>query len=192
MTQDLVVHHSLGEFLLELEKVQEEYELVRPPRWALLGLRGWRNDRRAKIAEVVKKYVELGYDAMASLRQARIQDVDLKIIEEASCHLIKATCAMDEENKKSFRHDFEKIFKYEKQSDYVSLVFVLRLREKALGFSEQYQIDYRLMKIFTDVPNGQSGWFSGQWKYEDHCGRWVNRFELHVRSEDEIKFLLSP
>lgn len=190
-TQALAPNQSLGEFLLELENVRQKFESIRPSRLRLLAFRDWRTDRGRKIAEIAKKYAQAGHESMALVKKERADNASTKAVEEAGLHLIKATCVVEKENRNVFRYEYDKIFRHEKKDSSVSFIFVLRSGENVIGFSETYYIPYNRLRIFPDIPKDKVKWFKGEREPNNAYSHLLRNFELHVHSEEEIKFLLS-
>lgn len=178
MESSVPINTSIREFLAEIWSIDKEFNSSKPSRLRPLLFNNWRRDRRKKIFELMKKYAEL-VPAAAPI-------ANTEVLEEANRQLIKATCVLEKESKNFFRHNFDKILTHSLYESHVRIKFVIR-DDKTLTFSDDYKIWYKNLKIIADVPDKDPNWFSGRW----HCDNtWIDEFELHVHSENDVAFLL--
>ena len=189
-TQELAPKSSVREFFAELERVDKESKQTRPFWLNLPRFLDWKRNRGKLIAEITRRYAELDSGISLSDKNFSLVNVDSSTLKEAGGHLIKATCMADKEAKKRFRHDFEKIFKYDKGCSRIDLIFILK-EGKSFSFSCTYNVLYTELHFSVDVDQDKNRWFSGEWANNDGFLH-IKKFELHVRSEDEVKFLLDP
>ena len=128
-TQELAPKSSIREFFAELEEINKESERSRPSRFNLPRFSDWRLEREKKIAEVARKYAEFDLRTPSSNNGHSLVNIDSTMLEEAKGHLIKATCMLEKESKKRFRHDFDRIYRCEKNRGHLTLAFVLKTNE---------------------------------------------------------------
>ena len=117
-----------------------------------------------------------------------ITSVDDGTLEEASGHIIKATCSAKEAAKTTtIRIENFRIFNYYSNNNSLTISFAVKKSRDMLKISSHYQMAFTNISIFTNVPADQPIWFVGQMY---HNTIWLTNVEFHVHSEDNMKFLL--
>src|SRR3989344_3492627 len=174
-TQELAPKSSVREFFAELESLDKESRQTRPFWLNLPRFLDWKRNRGKLIAEITRRYAELDSGISLSDKNFSLVNVDSSTLKEA---------------KKRFRHDFEKIFKYDKGCSRIDLIFILK-EGKSFSFSCTYNVLYTELHFSVDVDQDKNRWFSGEWANNDGFLH-IKKLELHFRSEDEVNFLLNP